>query len=144
MGKKNTTPDTPWTAKRLDQLKALWKEDLPASAIAARLGGGLTRNAVIGKARRIGLSRHGDARPLTTAPRLPKRAPRPKRVKIKPTLTVLQPPDVVPIENDFASRACKWIEGDPKSEWTSCGAPGDPWCPYHKSKVYQLSRESTG
>ncbi|MEC7303926.1 MAG: GcrA family cell cycle regulator, partial [Pseudomonadota bacterium] len=44
-----------WTEARVDQLKNLWEEGLSASQIANRLGD-VTRNAVIGKAHRLGLS----------------------------------------------------------------------------------------
>ena len=43
-----------WTDERIDQLKALWDKGLTASQIAEELGG-VSRNAVIGKAHRLGL-----------------------------------------------------------------------------------------
>ena len=48
-----------WTEARLATLRLRWSEGLSASLIADELGAGLTRNAVIGKAHRLGL----DARP---------------------------------------------------------------------------------
>lgn len=44
-----------WTDERTERLKALWAEGYSASQIARQLGG-LTRNAVIGKVHRLGLS----------------------------------------------------------------------------------------
>ena len=44
-----------WTEERVELLKKLWVEGLSASQIAGRLGG-VTRNAVIGKVHRLGLS----------------------------------------------------------------------------------------
>ena len=44
-----------WTDDRVDLLKKLWAEGLSASQIAGRLGE-VTRNAVIGKVHRLGLS----------------------------------------------------------------------------------------
>ncbi len=44
-----------WTDDRVELLKKLWAEGLSASQIANRLGG-VTRNAVIGKVHRLGLS----------------------------------------------------------------------------------------
>ena len=44
-----------WTEERVELLKKLWSEGLSASQIAAELGG-ITRNAVIGKVHRLGLS----------------------------------------------------------------------------------------
>ncbi len=45
-----------WTDERVDLLSRLWLEGKSASQIAALLGGGLTRNAVIGKVHRLGLA----------------------------------------------------------------------------------------
>lgn len=47
--------DTTWSEDRVEQLKKLWIEGLSASQIAAEMGG-VTRNAVIGKVHRLGLS----------------------------------------------------------------------------------------
>lgn len=44
-----------WNEERVELLKKLWAEGLSASQIAGRLGG-VTRNAVIGKVHRLGLS----------------------------------------------------------------------------------------
>ena len=54
----NATPNDkmPWTDDRVEQLKRMWSEGLTASQIAARIGQGVTRNAVIGKVHRLGLS----------------------------------------------------------------------------------------
>lgn len=47
-----------WTDERVDKLKELWGEGMSASQIAKVLGG-VTRNAVIGKVHRLGLSNRG-------------------------------------------------------------------------------------
>ena len=44
-----------WTDDRVELLKKLWADGLSASQIAGELGG-ITRNAVIGKVHRLGLS----------------------------------------------------------------------------------------
>ncbi len=44
-----------WTDERVEQLKKMWGEGQSASQIAKELGG-VTRNAVIGKVHRLGLS----------------------------------------------------------------------------------------
>ncbi len=51
-----------WTEERVDKLKELWNEGMSASQIAKVLGG-VTRNAVIGKVHRLGLSNRGAAAP---------------------------------------------------------------------------------
>lgn len=60
-----------WTEDRVDLLKKMWGEGLSASQIAARLGNGVTRNAVIGKVHRLNLSGRA-ASPRTVAPRPPR------------------------------------------------------------------------
>ena len=64
-----------WTDERVELLKKLWQDGLSASQIAKQLGG-VTRNAVIGKVHRLGLS--GRAAPSKPA-RTTFKAPRPAR-----------------------------------------------------------------
>ena len=68
-----------WTDERVEKLKELWAEGISASQIAKVLGG-VTRNAVIGKVHRLGLSNRttteGDSKPAE-APKA-KAAPAPK------------------------------------------------------------------
>ena len=47
-----------WTEERVELLKRMWSEGQSASQIAKELGG-VTRNAVIGKVHRLGLSNRG-------------------------------------------------------------------------------------
>ena len=46
-----------WTDNRVALLSDLWQSGCSARQIAERLGEGVTRNAVIGKANRLGLSK---------------------------------------------------------------------------------------
>jgi len=77
-----------WTDERVEKLKELWGEGMSASQIAKLLGA-VTRNAVIGKVHRLGLSNRGAApggqpvaeepKPVEKpAPKAPVRAPRPE------------------------------------------------------------------
>ena len=50
----------PWTDERVDTLKRMWADGSSASTIAKALGG-VTRNAVIGKVHRLGLSNRAAA-----------------------------------------------------------------------------------
>jgi GcrA cell cycle regulator len=52
-----------WTEERIDRLKEMWTQGATASEIAEKLGG-ISRNAVIGKAHRLGL----EARPSPVKP----------------------------------------------------------------------------
>lgn len=67
-----------WTEERVELLKKLWNDGLSASQIAGELGG-VTRNAVIGKVHRLGLSgRAKTPAAAGTAPRSPARKPTPR------------------------------------------------------------------
>jgi GcrA cell cycle regulator len=76
-----------WTDERVELLKKMWGEGQSASQIAKELGG-VTRNAVIGKVHRLGLSnRAGAAGPAAKpeAKPAPKaEAPKPKAAAPKP------------------------------------------------------------
>ncbi|HVI99789.1 MAG TPA: GcrA family cell cycle regulator [Sphingomonas sp.] len=64
-----------WTDERIDTLKTMWEKGMTASQIAEALGG-VSRNAVIGKAHRLGLQ----SRPSPVKPNddeAPKAAPKP-------------------------------------------------------------------
>ena len=53
-----------WTDERIEQLKRMWLQGMTASVIAEELGG-VSRNAVIGKAHRLGLqSRPSPVKPV--------------------------------------------------------------------------------
>lgn len=85
-----------WTDERVELLKKMWGEGQSASQIAKELGG-VTRNAVIGKVHRLGLSNRAttstakaDAKPK--AEPKPKPAPKPKvAVKAKPVTNRPEP-----------------------------------------------------
>jgi GcrA cell cycle regulator len=62
-----------WSDDRVEQLKKLWEGGLSASQIAAELGN-VTRNAVIGKVHRLGLSGRAKS-PSSAAPRQRKGRP---------------------------------------------------------------------
>ncbi|NBZ88144.1 GcrA family cell cycle regulator [Stagnihabitans tardus] len=79
-----------WTDERVETLKRMWGEGQSASQIAKELGG-VTRNAVIGKVHRLGLSNRvgpgeeeaEEAAPVA-APAAPAPAPKPEPVKAEP------------------------------------------------------------
>lgn len=61
-----------WTDERVETLKRMWNEGQSASQIAKEIGG-VTRNAVIGKVHRLGLSNR--AAPVAEASTAPKSEP---------------------------------------------------------------------
>ena len=75
-----------WTDERVETLKRMWAEGQSASQIAKELGG-VTRNAVIGKVHRLGLSNRNDEGEPAPAP-----AP-----EIKPAMTAAPEPAPKPV-----------------------------------------------
>ncbi|MEJ6709574.1 MAG: GcrA family cell cycle regulator [Amylibacter sp.] len=66
-----------WTDDRVETLKTMWGEGTSASQIAKELGG-VTRNAVIGKVHRLGLSNRATPAKTTKEKPAPKEAAKPK------------------------------------------------------------------
>jgi len=144
-----------WTDERVELLKKLWTDGLSASQIAAELGG-ITRNAVIGKVHRLGLSGRAKS-PSSTAPRPRKtrthahmlRVARPAirgntalaqafeyEVEVEAELV----DNIIPIGQrrnllELTEETCRWPIGDPASaEFFFCGGQtvtGLPYCGYH-------------
>jgi GcrA cell cycle regulator len=81
-----------WTDERIDRLKALWLQGMTASQIADELGG-VSRNAVIGKAHRLGLqSRPSPVKPNEHEGDVAEPAPKAKaKPAIEPAPTVAAP-----------------------------------------------------
>ncbi|PVE23910.1 GcrA cell cycle regulator [Microvirga sp. KLBC 81] len=155
-----------WTDERVELLRKLWTDGLSASQIAAELGN-VTRNAVIGKVHRLGLSgRAKDVKPATAAPRVRKvtrapSAPAPiapqahSNVVLAPIpLQPVRAEQEVMVEEDVAipmservtimdlrESMCRWPMGDPtKPEFRFCGArsiTGLPYCTHHARIAYQ-------
>lgn len=147
-----------WTDERVELLKKLWAEGLSASQIAGRLGG-VTRNAVIGKVHRLGLS--GRA----TTSRMKSMRPRPRANQNNPTAlakrngksrfgasgntavrSLYQPdaePYVSPVEElvipmaerksiqSLSECSCRWPIGDPQlADFHFCGKDKVMGLPY--------------
>jgi GcrA cell cycle regulator len=108
-----------WTDTQVDELRKLWSEPHTASQIGRMLG--VSKNAVIGKAYRLGLP--------------PKRGERQRG----PALVAVSPQISTP-------RSCAWPIGDPAtSGFHFCGAPvlaGKPYCGAHCSVAYTYYRKS--
>jgi GcrA cell cycle regulator len=131
-----------WTEERVETLKTLWSDGLSASQIAGQLGG-VTRNAVIGKVHRLGLS--GRA-----APAKPKAVEAPVNDPQEPKRREAASVDMDPATWGGAGRLtvstigqnqCKWPIGDPASEdFHFCGqgaSAGKPYCAYHSQVAFQ-------
>jgi GcrA cell cycle regulator len=131
-----------WTEDRVELLKKLWNDGLSASQIAGELGG-VTRNAVIGKVHRLGLSGRAKA-PSSSGGAARARKPAAPRVSTgfnpanhtrgntalapqlrvqpearpEPKLELLDPDVVVPFSErvtimELKENMCRWPMGDP-------------------------------
>ncbi len=158
-----------WTDERVETLKKLWQDGHSASQIAKQLGG-VTRNAVIGKVHRLGLS--GRATPSTPARPMYK-PQRPARIASTPSHPVNHAPSHAPVVRrepvvarpvvsqpivpyveepgtatvlTLGAKMCKWPIGDPSSEsFSFCGrvsSEGAPYCVEHSRVAYQPSQKT--
>lgn len=145
-----------WTKDRVKLLKRLMADGLSFSKIAVHLGG-VSRNAVIGKAHRLNLHR---PKPNKTYAKKPNRIPKPKhpwaprRESVSATLLKPEPykPDAV-FETPAAERKdlidldaqdCKFPFGD--GPFVFCGrpqAPGLPYCIDHARTCYVPPRPNS-
>ncbi|MFZ5719266.1 MAG: GcrA family cell cycle regulator [Pseudomonadota bacterium] len=144
-----------WTDERVELLKKLWQDGLSASQIAKQLGG-VTRNAVIGKVHRLGLSGRAapskpqrtvfkaprPARPAAAAPSAPRRIAEPASAHAPPTPVrhVDEKPGTATVLT-LGAHMCKWPIGDPASDsFTFCGRRSEetgPYCHEHAQVAYQ-------
>lgn len=159
-----------WTDERVELLRKLWSEGLSASQVAAELGPGITRNAVIGKIHRLGLAERAKT-VVSSRPRVAK-APRPATqarvgasgpmvsgnvaLAYAPQALVVARPRpeeevVIPMSErvtlmELRESTCRWPMGDPTTpEFRFCGGPspvgGGPYCAYHARVAYQPSQD---
>ncbi len=128
-----------WTDEQVEELKRLWNEGLTTGDIGKALG--VSKNAVVGKAHRLGLNsrpspiRRGDEE--AGAEEAP--APEPKETK-KVSGKREKPKEKLFTVNDLTSNSCRWPIGDPKDEdFHFCGKealPGKPYCLEHAAVAY--------
>ncbi|MDP9128510.1 MAG: GcrA family cell cycle regulator [Pseudomonadota bacterium] len=146
-----------WTEQKIQMLKDMWGNGYSASEIAKRLGG-MTRNAVIGKAHRLKLSsrpspirRDEDgALSVPGGSVMPTMKSTRKRVMLRPLPPVPMPSTAKgTVTRDFRStieppkrvegiavtkagdRHCRWPVGDPRSpDFRFCGCTAHEGLPY--------------
>jgi GcrA cell cycle regulator len=99
-----------WTDERIAQLKQYWEEGRSASQIAELLGEGLSRNAVIGKAHRLGLAsrpsplKTGEGKAEARAPKTEPKAAAPRPTAPRPAPPPAQVPAPVVAQAEAPSR----------------------------------------
>jgi GcrA cell cycle regulator len=143
-----------WTPERVEQLKSCIVTGLTCSQIAAQIG--VSRNAVIGKIHRLGLSteRPAGAPARTSPPRA--RHPRAPTQRRMLRLAFAQAPygaaEAVldaPVDSahpcsltDIAERKCRWPIGDPaRADFVFCGndaIAGFTYCAGHARLAYRI------
>lgn len=84
-----------WTDERIEQLRTMWEKGLTASQIADELGG-VSRNAVIGKAHRLGLKARPSPVKAVEATKTPK-APAPPRAAVPAAAPAAAPRAAAPV-----------------------------------------------
>jgi GcrA cell cycle regulator len=143
-----------WTDERVALLKRMWGEGKTAAEIAKELGG-ITRNAVIGKAHRLKLSNR-----VSPIQQDNKKAAPPVAAPVRERAAVVAP--VIPRSmtaaemairskgvkmTELKDRMCRWPLGDPRdADFHFCGGtgvPGLPYCPEHAKMAYQAARTRT-
>ncbi|HEY0948219.1 MAG TPA: GcrA family cell cycle regulator [Candidatus Paceibacterota bacterium] len=149
-----------WTQDRVSTLKKLWLEGQSATEISRQLGAGITRNAVIGKVHRLGLSgratpsqparttfsdgrsrvkkstQNRPAQKAATRPPATSSDPAP-RVEDEPVLPDLSGTAVL---GTLSKHMCRWPIGDPaSSDFSFCGRKSDhgPYCIEHGRVAFQ-------
>ncbi len=159
-----------WTEERVELLRKLWLDGLSASRIAAELAHGITRNAVIGKVHRLGLSGRVKAPSAANAARPRERSgqraslPKPSGQMIRGNTALALKPMIAeaplprPVEEvvipmservtimELKEAMCRWPLGDPtQPEFRYCGgrknAGEGPYCTYHARIAYQPALE---
>lgn len=90
-----------WTDERVEILKRMWSEGQSASQIAKELGG-VTRNAVIGKVHRLGLSNRNQGSAKAEAPQETSAAAASQAASSAPANTPEAPAIEAPVEAEAA------------------------------------------
>jgi GcrA cell cycle regulator len=153
-----------WDSERIDQMTRYFHAGLSCSQIASEIG--VTRNAVIGKMHRLGLSRPKDMAAAHVEQRRAERLARPKaprnwrpkrsRVDISTQREMLTaafpapelPAEIIPIYNgcgctllELGQEKCRWPISTPGAEdFCFCGnepVKGLPYCPGHARMAYR-------
>lgn len=115
-----------WNEDRLARLKSLWPQGHSADWIARDLGGGLTRHAVLGQVRRLGLST-GDPR---------REGRRPRQAKVVPVAPASGSATILSVRR----ADCRWPYGDPaEPSFSLCGCPVErgSFCAAHAAIAYR-------
>ena len=126
-----------WDEDKLNKLKKLWDDGLPITKIGNELG--VSRNAIAGKAHRMGLPKRNS--PISKSGDLRKN----QSQKTSETKNHL-PLKIMLRDVEWSRNRCCWPIGDPKLPgFAFCGTPiipGRPYCEEHSNLAYTNTREN--
>ena len=141
----------PWDDNNVSKLRELWDQGLPTAQIGKLLG--FTKNAVVGKAHRIGLERRPSPirrtavkpdRKKARSPIMPKLNFEVKKDEVKeiPVHQQTFQPLVKNLFTKSVKRGCEWPEGHPdESDFKFCGKErfeDKPYCIDHCAVAYVI------
>ena len=141
----------PWDDCNVSKLRELWDQGLPTAQIGKLLG--FTKNAVVGKAHRIGLERRPSPIRRTAVKPDRKKARSPiipklnfettkDEIKDKPIVQQNFQPIVKNLFTKKVRRGCEWPEGHPdESDFKFCGKERfeeKPYCIDHCAVAYVI------
>ncbi len=126
-----------WDEDKLNKLRKLWDDGLPITKIGNEIG--VSRNAIAGKAHRMGLPKRNSPISKSGDPRKNQETNNSDRSRELPLKIMLR--DV-----EWSRNRCCWPIGDPKLPGFSfCGTsiiPGRPYCEENSNLAYTNTTES--
>ena len=141
----------PWDDSNVSKLRELWDQGLPTAQIGKLLG--FTKNAVVGKAHRIGLERRPSPIRRTAVKPDRKKARSPIIPKLNFEIAKEETKEIQAVQQNFqpvvknlftknAKRGCEWPEGHPdESDFNFCGKDrfeDKPYCLEHCAVAYVI------
>jgi GcrA cell cycle regulator len=150
-----------WTDERVDELKRLFEEGLSSPELAAKMG--LTRSAIMGKCRRLGLKIvrkivvRTSQTPVCPKQRNPKSRTKVTRYatrwgaystetkpgELPPETIVDLAPLNIPLA-DIRALQCRWISNEAPVLFCGHSAPVGSWCPAHRAVVFMPPHHRQG
>ena len=142
-----------WNQQKVDDLKKLWNEGVATSRIGEQLG--FTKNAVIGKAFRLGLERRQNSRKKTAQSQSVSSVTMYRETSVAVNSQISSKREVTRRREKFSFKksiigtgsfkSCQWPIGDPLEEgFHYCGGqniPTKPYCIEHYKKAYNVDEK---